>query len=380
MKEKSKSKKGIALIYDPHNLYQFLWYYCTYGKDYKWTALCLPNGAKGEYMSTYCEKSGVFEKIIRDADGAFLTMAMGQRLRIFLQMFLYALRGKQKDFCRKLLGKYVKDEDYDIAVVLTDVGIVSGAFICMGDEKEIVILEDGMGDYFERTNKCLLKNLFNLYDWQGFFVANMGYANPGHRYPLKTTRNCEKFCSNPGLMLYTDYKKMHKLFETSETDMNKYRKLTGKIYEKILEYNFEDAEVIVFTDRLMDFTTSSADEYVERFQKYINANYKSIILKRHPRDNTDYKFASEVKVQEIECSIPGEAILPYLGGTNILFMYTTSILLYMGAYGYETSYLYFDKLYEQTRNESSHANYLTKDEMYDCLTRFGIENGNIIVI
>ena len=56
-------KKGLVVIYDPHSLQQFIWYYCTYAQDVKWDALCLPNGYKGTYMTDYCKKSGVFEKI-----------------------------------------------------------------------------------------------------------------------------------------------------------------------------------------------------------------------------------------------------------------------------------------------------------------------------
>ena len=378
MDKSNKKRKGIALIYDPHNLYQFLWYYCTYGDEYEWTALCLPNGAKGEYMSVYCEKSGIFDEIIRDKDGAFLTMSLRQRLVVFGQMFWYAIRGMQKKYCKRLVGKYINDEEYDIAVVLTDVGIVSGAFIALSDEKRVVILEDGMGDYFERSNRSLLKNLFNPYDWQGFLLAKMGYANPGHRYPLKTTENCEKFCSNPDRMIYKNYKRMKKLFDTSKTDMELYKATTGKIYSKISECDFENAEAIIFTDRLLDFSTNSVDEYVEKFQDYINSKYHSIILKCHPRDDTPYQFAPEVRVQKIDSSIPGEAILPYLGNVDIIFMYTTSIILYMGAYGYKALYIYFNKLYEKTTNEGSHANYITKQEMEKCLERFGIVDGNII--
>ena len=58
--------KGLILVYDPHNLYQFLWYYCTYGKDMKWDALCLPNEGKGEYMSAYCKRVGIFEQVYSD--------------------------------------------------------------------------------------------------------------------------------------------------------------------------------------------------------------------------------------------------------------------------------------------------------------------------
>jgi hypothetical protein len=56
-------KKGLAVIYDPHNVYQFLWYYCTYGKDIEWYALCLPNSYKGEYLSNECKKMNIFKEI-----------------------------------------------------------------------------------------------------------------------------------------------------------------------------------------------------------------------------------------------------------------------------------------------------------------------------
>ena len=52
--------KGLAVIYDPHNLYQFVWYYCNHGKQKKWDALSLPNGGRGEYMHSFCEDTGIF--------------------------------------------------------------------------------------------------------------------------------------------------------------------------------------------------------------------------------------------------------------------------------------------------------------------------------
>ena len=52
--------KGLAIIYDPHNLYQFLWYYCNKGKIKEWDALCLPNGYKGEYMHTFVRNREFF--------------------------------------------------------------------------------------------------------------------------------------------------------------------------------------------------------------------------------------------------------------------------------------------------------------------------------
>ena len=60
-----KNKRGLAVFYDPHNVYQFLWYYCTYGQDMDWDALCLPNSFQGEYVSEWAEKLGIFKNIYR---------------------------------------------------------------------------------------------------------------------------------------------------------------------------------------------------------------------------------------------------------------------------------------------------------------------------
>ena len=58
-------KKGLAVFYDPHNVYQFLWYYCTYGGgNMEWSALCLPNSFLGDQVSEFCKKLDIFKKII----------------------------------------------------------------------------------------------------------------------------------------------------------------------------------------------------------------------------------------------------------------------------------------------------------------------------
>lgn len=375
---KKQKKKGVAVIYDPHNLYQFIWYYCTYGQDYDWTALCLPNGYKGEYMSGYCEKSGIFHNIIRH-DEAFLSMSWRKKVGFFLQMLIYAIVGQQEKYCAKLIKKYLPDTNYDLAVVLTDVGIVSGAFIGLSKKKKTVILEDGMGDYADRPKGYLLKHITNAYDWQGFFVAKMGYANPAHYYSLKTTRYCEKYSSNPDKMLYRNYKSIKRLFDLKKTDEALFQSITQKVYSEIEKCDFGKAETIVFTNRLYDFG-ENVDLYVKKFEEYVNKNCKSIIIKRHPRDETKYQFADHVCVQEIDNSVPAEVLLQFLKGKEILFMFTSSILLYMLAYGYEVSYLYFKGLYETNQKSNTYLKYMTKKEMVDYLKRFNLQDSSIIEI
>lgn len=373
-----KIKKGIAVIYDPHNLHQFLWFYATYGQEYEWTALCLPNGYKGEYMSQYCRKSGVFAKIISDSEG-YLNASWKKKAKEFLLMFYYAMRRKQNIYCRRLINQYVDIDEYDIAVVLTDVGIISGAFIGLGREKQVVILEDGMGDYADRPAGYICKHLFNFYDIQGYLVAKMGYANPAHYYPLKSTRYCQKFSSNPDQMIYKEYKEMLQLFDMEKTNVQLFNRIVERTYEDLKVSDFERAEAIIFTNRLYDFG-DSVEPYIKRMEEYVNSHYKCIILKRHPRDETNYKFSQQVEVYEVSSSVPAEVILPYLANMNILFMLTTSIMLYMKAYHYKPTFLYFKGLHEQNLKEKTYLKYITKEEMKEYLNKFDMENSEFIDI
>jgi hypothetical protein len=139
-------KKGLALIYNPHNLLEFIWYSCTYSKDTEWDALCLPSGHMGEYMSEYCEKSGMFKKIYA-SDKNYSQAGMKEQLGEFASMFSHALTGRRAGYCKKTLNRYVDDiARYDELVVLNDIGLVGGLMIALGREKRVVILEDGVID------------------------------------------------------------------------------------------------------------------------------------------------------------------------------------------------------------------------------------------
>ena len=124
-------KRGLAVIYDPHNLYEFIWYYCNKGKSKKWDALCLPNAQKGEYMHTYCEKSEVFETVIRKNTG-YEGSSSKEKINMFLSMFGYFVTGRRKSYCKKLINQFVNIDEYDEIVIIADVGIVSGACCALG--------------------------------------------------------------------------------------------------------------------------------------------------------------------------------------------------------------------------------------------------------
>lgn len=371
-------KKGLAVIYDPHNLYQFLWYYCTYGKDIEWSALCLPNSYKGEYLSDICKSIGIFKNIYRDTK-PFDTLPLVKKLAIFIKMFLFALMGKQQVFSKMLIGKYINDNYFDTAVVLTDVGFISGLFLTLAPEKEIIILEDGMGDYELRKYINIFKRIRNLFEIQGFCLSVLGYSNVGHYYPLRTTKNCIKYCSHPDKMLYRNYKEMRVLFDMEKTDVSAFKKYLEIIYPNLNEYFDKRAEVILLTTPINDYILDEKP-YVTRIQEYINNNCKgkTVLIKKHPRDIIKYSFSTDVTVKEITNSIPAEVLLPYMKDMEILFCDHSSTNLYLTSYGYKPKFLYFKGLSKENIEQQAMCRYRAKDEFEEKLKFFGLGDSQII--
>lgn len=370
------SKKGLAVIYDPHNLYQFLWYYCTYGKDIEWYALCLPNSYKGEYLSKECKKLNIFKEIYTDSV-PFDSLPFRKKISLFFQMLIYALIGRQKKFASNFISPYIKDLSFDTAVILTDIGFISGMFCLFGKEKEIVILEDGMGDYEDRKYINIFKHLKNFYDIQGFFLSLLRYSSPSHYFPLYTSKNCIKFCSHPEKMKYKKYKEMRVLFDMNNTDLELFKHFIYMLYPNIKDYFSENKQVILFTTPLSDYVTNTKP-YVNLIEEYINKNYSDIIVKKHPRDNANYNFSNGVI--EIPQQIPAEVLLPFLGKMKILFMETSALNLYISSFGYIPYFFYFNTLFEDNKIEKDIlSKYYTKDELADKLNYYNFD-GNIITI
>lgn len=368
--------KSLVLIYDPHNLLQFVWYYCTYSEKTKWDALCMPNGHKKEYMSKYCKKSGIFENVYSSQD-CFLQSDLCTQFNIFLKMFGSALLRKQKSLAYSLLKQYVDIDEYSKIVVLTDHGLVAGLFMLFADEKTVVVLEDGKGDYMWRTKKRIFENFWNLFELKGFLLSNMGFANTAHKYPLKTTRNCIKFASHPEKMRYTEYKEINKLFEFKDTDISAYTQITQQIYGNLKRYLFDEIDAIVFTSNMADFVLDT-NEYRKKIEEYVNGTCQKILLKKHPRDIMEYSFSENICVQEISPEIPAEVLLPLIKGKRVIFFYTSALMLYMDGQ-YKAECMYFSDLYDKSKKQTTYFDYMNEREFDKEINELcGSENIQII--
>lgn len=363
LKEDNSQKKGLAIIYDPHNLYQFIWYYCNEGKDGEWDALCLPNGYKGEYMHSYCENAGVFKHIYKD-DTNYSILPVSKKITEFLGMFAYFAIGRRHACCRKIINRFVNEKEYDEIVIIADVGLVSGACCSLGKEKEIIILEDGIGDYSTRKKWIPRGRLLSPYNWEGWMLSKMGYCSPGW-YELKPDKNCIKYSSHPEKMKYRNYKEIRRLYEENGTDLELLRQIEKKLYPDIGKYSLEDVDAIILTRPLKDYVDDD-EKYVKRLEEYINDHYKSVLVKRHPRDNTSYQFDSNVQSIEINNEIPAEVLLPYFKGKEVVVVSTSAVMLYTDVYGIHCKVAFFKGMHEE--NDQSNASY--QFPTYDETDRF----------
>lgn len=370
-------KKGIAVFYDPHNVYQFLWYYSSFGKDTEWIALCLPNSFKGDQVSKYCKKLGIFKKIYISHE-IIETWNLKRQIIEFIKLFFYALIGKQTIYAEKYIAGLIDNETFDESVVLTDCGFVSGMFLVLGKEKQCTILEDGIGDYLTRKYSNLFRSLNNTYAIKGFIMAVLGYVNFSSRFPLRTTKNCIKFSSHPEKMSYKKYKEIKTLFALEHTDMPLFQEKLSVIYPEIEKFFEKKPQAILFTVPLTDFA-DNADIYYKKLENYIDGlKFQNIILKKHPRDRHKYNFNVKTSVVEVKQEIPAEVLLPYLKDIEIYFMCYSSINLYMEHFNNNPKFFYFSNLNKETAKIGCAGNYFSIEKLKEHLTFWNLDNCEIL--
>lgn len=356
---KFMGKKGLAVIYDPHNLYQFVWYYCNKRKNKKWDALCLPNGYRGEYMHPYCEAAGIFKNIYRN-DTDYSTLSAAKKIKLITGMFLYFIMGRRTAYCKKLINQYVNVDEYDELVVIADVGIVSGACVALGVEKEVVILEDGIGDYGKRPKYMPREKLLSAYSWQGFLLSVMGYCSPGW-FHLKTDRFCIKYSSQPEKMQYRNYAQIRQLYDDKGTDLQLFNRILYRLYPALSNYDFKNTDVVLLTRRIDDFVPDY-EKYKQRLENYISENYSSVLVKKHPREDGAYHFSGNVAVTEIDNSVPAEVLLPYLKEKDIVIITTSAVMLYLKSFNLKCKIILFEGLYEESLKSNSQFRPLSLEE------------------
>lgn len=343
--------RGLAVIYDPHALMQFLQFYCMGDYEAEWDALCLPKEDGKEEMYSYCKQTGIFKKIYK-GESEYKNLSIAQKLKLFIPMVLFYIMGQRKKYCKKTLNQYVENINrYEILVANTEMGFISGMLASFGKEKTVIYFEDGAGDYmFYRRRWKSIYRIGSFENFQSIFMARMGYFGKGYTY-LKPTRDTIKYCSVMDELLYKNYKEIRQ-FSMDTAMQKKFTELLDKVYPQLANLKIDEETAIAFTDPV-ELDCEDWEGYVEKFIKELCRTHTKVLLKCHPREDVEkYFFAESVKMEVIPRDIPAEVILPYLNKNDCYFMFPNSILINIKLYDVKIYVLYSEYIYRQLRKKT----------------------------
>lgn len=324
-------KKGLFVCYDPHALMQFLQFYCMNDFPAEWDVLCLPVENGEEYMHSYCEKTGLFKNIFV-GNVEYIKLPVIKKLGLFFYMFFFAIIGLRKKCCKNILNKYVSDIDqYEILCSNIDTGFISGMLATFGKEKDVIYFEDGVGDY--TIKRFRWKNavfpFFSFVNFQCVLMARLGYFAKGSVY-FSPTKNCYKYVTNKGALEYRNFMQINE-FLLDEKSLQVYQSFLKKIYPELNNIIIPKDSIIFFTTPLFDFL----DDYKKYSTKLINIiseNFKTVFIKKHPRDTIDYNFPADVDVNYLNSHIPAEVFFPFMKDTVCCFDEISSVIIGIKAF------------------------------------------------
>lgn len=369
-------KKGLAVIYNSHNLLEFIWYYSSGHADKEWDALCLPSGSRGEYISEYCKRSGIFQEVISN-NTVFAYSSLKTQSTILIKMISYLVTGRKRRYCKEFADQFVNSDQYDEIVVLNDFDLVDCSFIGMAGSKKVIILEDGTADYLDRKRSNIFHNMFSAYEWKGLLLSCMGYANTAHNYPLKLTKKCIKYSSHIDKLKYKEYKSIKQIFDYSITDMELYKRIITNTYDSIDENDFVDIDTVLFTSSLSIFTKYMR-AYTKKTIEYVSGISSSVLIKKHPMDDEKYAFNDGVAAREYNPEIPAEVLLPFIRNKRLIFTFPSSLLLYTDTDNYDIECIFYVDMYKQSLKENTNFVYPDKSEWMNYLHIAQTDNIKII--
>ena len=336
-------KKGLVVVYDPHALLEFLEFLCMGDYEAEWDALCLPQENGTETMSNACAKSGVFKEVFI-GNTEYLRISTIKKAILFARMLFFALVGKKRSFASKLISEYVGDiARYDYFASNIDTGFISGMLALFAPERKVFYFDDGFGDYTITRKKWDSIFAERFLNFQSVIMARLGYFGKGYTW-LETTKNTIKYCSAPQKLKYRNFSEIKRL-ELDDGKRENYSYLLSKTFPYLEHFRIDGDCAVVFTVP-NDVGVERWKEYISEFAMEIGKQYSNILLKRHPRENSDILdiFKTQVKeVTEIPQSVPAEAILPYLNGNRCFFMMADSVFVPLGHYDTFAEVLYYEK-------------------------------------
>lgn len=321
--------KVLVVLTNQYMFMQLLWYYSKYPEGI-WEVIILKFGDKDlmNFMYQKCADCGFFTRIMICESSIYGKKLLNKIIVMFRYLFQYITRRREKSD-KKFIKGIVGEGAYKKVIIQSTHDSVSTAIINAMSDSILVCLEDGMGDYLpvKRIGEWLKLSHFslsksNILQLSAFMLAKMNVANVaayGYQFQLKYDDQLIKYCSLPDKMKYKNYKEIKQLFDNDSREI--------AVSENECSLKKQGYGVIVFSTNFSDFGNCE-EAYYSTLQDWLKKKYKGkkILFKPHPREQCRFN-CSGLNLHIGGREIAGEKLLDLLPDAEIVFTYTTTILL-----------------------------------------------------
>ncbi len=314
-----RDDKVLVVVTNQYMLEQILWYHSLYPEGI-WYAVVIKfaydNGDLVNIMYQKCKECDIFKRVVW-CDSVISNASFFKKAIIMAKyIFQYITRTRERED-KKLIERLTNREcDYKKVIVHSNHSIISVASINAMSDTVIVCLEDGLADYLPATGIKSSSELLNL------LLAKLNIINlalHGHCFSMKYDNKIIKYSSLPDKMQYKNYKIVKQLFKEDN------RKICFSDEE--LSIRKANYDVIVFSTKIADFGDYDT-KYYNLLKEWLQENYKGkkILFKPHPREKC--MFCCDMLDLTIGGKdLAGERLLDLLPEAEIVFTYTSTILL-----------------------------------------------------
>ena len=313
-----ENDKVLVVVTNQYMFEQLLWYHSKYPEGV-WEAIVIKFGYDDDLLSIMnkkCKECGLFETVICYDNWMPQNSLSEKMLTMLKYIFQYITRSRER--CdRKLIESITEKKcDYKKVIVHSTYSLISVASINAMSEAVLICMEDGLADYLPAEGIKYGSELLN------YVLAKLNVINMfvrGHRFKMKYDNRIIKYVSLPDKMRYRNYKSIKRLFKDDN------RKISYS--EKELLLKKQGYDVIVFSTTFSDFGQYE-ELYYSTLQEWLKKHYngKKILFKPHPRERCKFN-CDDLDIHIDGREIAGEKLLELLPSTELVFTYTTTILL-----------------------------------------------------
>ena len=143
-------------------------------------------------------------------------------------------------------------------------------------------------------------------------------------------------------------------------DEDEYSRVLQKLFHTDL--SSVEGDVLLFTSSFNNFIDDEGILLKETIQ-FFNSKLrgKTLLLKRHPRDDKEYNFDEHVRVKEIDKNLPAEILKSVVKAKECYFMFTSSVVMDYNELFPEYKILFYESLAADNKK---------KNYVYDYEKRF----------